>query len=588
MCHGIGSVKSLDENKIIDYNVPLRLNPIRCWNRYKDFYIAVLEAYCRDKHINPDKTFRELSEDERAAILRGSSVEKYSVRYKKLNFVSRRTTKYYGVMTEQPMLPSYSIGSSFYSDFTCGACGGRKYSSEHENYKIFGYSIGKLMTLPFSTLSLVLSKIAAQLDSSPKLVFSLKKLIDFVRSAESLQLGHLHLHRTIPSLSGGELQRLRLVQVFNSQLSDLLVILDEPLAGLSGRERKAVYDNIVKISNKHTLLIVDHSKEFAFTASRIYALGEGSGINGGNLIDVDAYWKSQKVVNDLIPPAPQSFFDICLNSRIYDFCGVDLTIALNCLNLITGASGVGKSTLLREYFPQVLNSYVYVSQKVLVGNKNSCVATLLDIYGQISQLFAKKHNKDKKLFSNLTGNDGACPMCGGAGYIEYGYDARTKVCMQCESCNGTGFNPLLKKYKLEGKSIFDVWAMTIDEGESFFRNFDAKLAEALQSAVDLLLGHLKIGQPTNTLSGGENIRAKLLKSRRSSAKIIGVDEPFKGLNRVEIFTVAKYLDYLRQKGKTVCVIDHSSDVECFFSKKIHLVNLNGRITGMNMEESIKM
>lgn len=137
------------------------------------------------------------------------------------------------------------------------------------------------------------------------------------------------------------------------------------------------------------------------------------------------------------------------------------------MNLIIGYSGVGKSTLLREYLPQYFESYLYINQKPLLGNKNSCVATVLDISNKISELYAKKHKKDKKFFSNLTGNDGMCPVCAGAGYIEYGDDYHQSMRIECRECEGTGFNKILKKYKIKGASIFDVWKMTLDEAADF-------------------------------------------------------------------------------------------------------------------------
>ena len=389
------------------------------------------------------------------------------------------------------------------------------------------------------------------------------------------------MHRAIPTLSGGELQRLRLVQVFNTQLSDLLIVLDEPLAGLSGTEKESVYCNILDLSNQHSLVIVEHSDIFVKDAKIIIALGEKSGKEGGFIIDADKYLQSQKLDSKYIVDTPKESISITLNSHIYQYSGVSISIATECLNLITGKSGVGKSTLLREYLPQFFERYVYINQKPLLGNKNSSVATVLDVFGHISDAFAKKHNKDKRFFSNLTGCEGACPVCSGAGFLEYGSE-QSKVRLVCRDCEGTGFHRNLKKYKLFNKSIFDVWDMTIDEANEYFHPFDKKIVKVLQDASSVMLGHLRIGQPTATLSGGENIRIKILKSAKSTSKVLGIDEPFKGLSNTEIYCVVQFLERLKNDNKTVIVVDHSEAAFRYFAKHIKLTNENGVLMGADI------
>lgn len=174
----------------------------------------------------------------------------------------------------------------------------------------------------------------------------------FLQRAIDFNLGYLFFNRSIPTLSGGELQRLRMVQVFNTQLTDLLIVLDEPLGGLSGKERKKIYDSIIELKEKHTLVIVDHSDIFVKSARTIVALGEKNGKNGGYLIDAQSYIKKQKAPM----PKPEHTLGtpirVVINSKIYQYNGVDIVLSEGCLNLITGASGIGKSTLFREYFPQ--------------------------------------------------------------------------------------------------------------------------------------------------------------------------------------------------------------------------------------------
>lgn len=577
-CHGLGYVNKLDYNKIIDFNVPLKNVPFRCWNRYKDFFSQMIVHFCDDNKIDSNKTFRELSENEKNLLLYGESSDKYSVRYKKTNTFSRRTSKFYGVLSGKPMLPNYGIGKLYYSEFECECCHGKKYGTQFDDYKLHGLSIGEFMTTDFTSLQRIIDKISKELFDK-KLTFTVKNIKTFVDKAIELNLGHLCFHRAIPTLSGGELQRLRMVQVFTTQLSDLIIVLDEPLAGLSEEEKKFVYNNVLLLSKKHTIVIVDHSEAFCESADNIIALGEKGGSLGGKLIDAEQFLKEQRFINEVIPALVQCQTKIKLSSSIYKYKGIEVSVADNCLNLITGKSGVGKSTLLREYLPQYYDKYLYINQKPIQGNKNSNVATVLDVSSKISCLYANTHNKDKKFFSNQTGNEGACSVCAGAGYIEYGDDFHQSIKIECRECDGTGFNKVLKKYKIKNLSIFDVWKMTLDEAAVFFKDIDESISKVCTTASEIMLGHLHVGQATITLSGGENIRIKIMKASKSNAKILGIDEPFKGLCNVEIDAVARYLNEIRKKGKTLLVVDHTTGVDKYFSRWIQLENVENELIG---------
>lgn len=577
VCHGFGTVKELDVNKLISFNTKLKDDPVRCWDRYKDFYRSIIEKFCAEVGIDPNKTFRELTEEERHTFLYGESKAKYQIIYHKVNSKSSRTTKFYGVMREKPLIVGASISDKYYSDTVCPCCRGKKYASSHDEIKVSGLSIGEYMITPFADLIKV-NKAIRKHSKSASLTFALDAIDTFLQRAIDFNLGYLFFNRSIPTLSGGELQRLRMVQVFNTQLTDLLIVLDEPLGGLSGKERKKIYDSIIELKEKHTLVIVDHSDIFVKSARTIVALGEKSGKNGGYLIDSQSYIKKQKAPM----PKPEHNLGapirVALNSKIYQYNGVDIELSEGCLNLITGASGIGKSTLIREYFPQFFESYAYVNQRPILGNKNSNVATSLDIATEIFNTFAKKFKKDKNYFSNNTGNDGCCSSCLGAGYIEYGSEKTSVLRLECADCVGTGFNKDLAKHKINGKSIFDIWKMTVDEAAEFFKGINPKITSALNDASSILLGHLLIGQPTSTLSGGENIRIKLLKLRNSRADVLGVDEPFKGLSLTEIHSVVIFLIGMINKGKTIVVIDHNEEAFPYFANHVELYNKNGLLT----------
>lgn len=573
-CLGLGYVKALDVNRIIDYDKNIEEVPIKCWTRHKDFYRAILKDFSIDNGIDYKKKFRELSLQERKIILYGQSKKKYSVRYKTTNRMAQRTTCYYGVMLNKPMILNFTPNNFFFTPIPCTDCDGKKYSKEHNDFKILDFSIGDILSMSFNELSKWLHDVQ-QCQLSTQLKFSLNQIDAFISKAIELKLGHLNLNRSIPSLSGGELQRLRLVRVFTSQLNGLLIVLDEPLAGLSKIEKEIIYNNILTLASRHTLLIVDHHSIFFERATQIISIGEKSGKQGGMIINTEQYIKTQQA--DFLLPIIESpkTIQVRVENKVYNYKGVDLCITMNSMNLITGHSGAGKTTLLREYLPQHFDKYTYINQKTLTGHNHSFVITILDIFNLTLDLFSKKFNKDKSFFSNHSGAEGVCPECEGTGRLVYGNDNFDRVIIQCKDCGGSGFRKELKKYRIQGKSICDVWTMTISEALEFYSTQSKKITSILQNAQDILLGHLQLGQLVSTLSGGENIRIKILKSLKTTTEIYGIDEPFKGLNNFEIYTISKFFLNMVRNGKTLIVVDHEEESFKYFSKHIEIINKDG-------------
>ena len=579
-CLGIGYSKVLDPNKIIDYDKTIEDVPFRCWNRSKDFYRQILICYCRENDIPTTIKFRELTQSQKNDLLNGCSDNKYTIKFKSANRFTTRTTKYFGPLNEKVMLKSFSPSSRFFSDKPCSQCNGEKFDISHRQHKVAGLSIGEVLTTPFCSLENWIDKVEKTYDCN-HFAFSLNQLKLFIKKAIELKLGYLYLNRSIPSLSGGELQRLRLTQIFTNQLTGLLIILDEPLAGLDAEEQNIVYKNIKKLSGKHTLLIVDHHDKFIKDAARIISLGPGSGKNGGNIIDTKQYLKKEKI-NIHVPNYPcLSEKHLKILSNVYSYKGIDITICDQSMNIISGPSGIGKSTVLREYLPQILDNYDYISQKPLFGNVHSTVATELEIMNKLTNLFSKTTGKSRSLFSNMPSADGACRYCKGTGLIKYGTQSGDIMTFNCNNCNGTGFDKKVSKYYYHSKSLIDILRMTVDEAFDFFFKYDESIASILENAKKLLLGHLVLGEKTSQLSGGENVRIKILKCSFSDKNVLGIDEPFKGLNNCEINTISLFLYRLSLLGKTIIVVDHEEESFQYFAKHIVLENRAGILTGKN-------
>ncbi len=577
-CLGLGYTKQLDANKIIDFNKKIIDVPIRCWNRNKDFYRQILERYCTDVGIDTSLKFKQLSDKQKQLLLSGSGSKKYTIKYKVTNHFSTRTTTYYGPLTEKPMLKNFAPSAGFFSELPCDECNGEKFEPGHKEHKICGYSIGEILLLPFDRFNSWILKVQNEYDCS-NIKFSLRQLGEFAQKASELKVGYLYMNRTIPSLSGGELQRLRLIQVFETQLNDLLIVLDEPLAGLAFDEKKIIYQNIKLLAKKHTLLIIDHHDMFINDAAQIITLGEGSGSNGGYIINTEKYLAKQQKKQVLKSKKEVDIVNVSLTGKIYGYRGINIKYGKEAMNIISGKSGIGKSTLLREYLPRFFDDYEYINQKPIDGKSHSYVVTYLGIFERISKCYANANNKDKSFFSNMSSSKGACRICGGTGEILYGSKLQSQIVLKCKDCRGTGFDKKLQAYKIKGKSIIDAWEMTIDEAVEFFEDVEKNVCETLRMAQKLLLGHLQIGEKLSSLSGGENIRIKLVSALKGKSDVYGIDEPFKGLDNCEIFAVAKSLADLCEQGKTVIVVDHEEKSFDYFDLHINLINDNGILMG---------
>ena len=577
-CYGIGFVKAIDINKIVDGRKKVKDIPFKCWYRYSDFYKKILAKYCDEEGIDQETLFSNLSKKDKEKLLYGESKNKYCIQYKHGNGKSSRTTKYYGVMLNMPMIrPEYKLPDSYYSRIICPKCSGKKYSELVEKKKLEGESIGSLLIAPFEQVQRFL-EIQLRNKNTKEYCATVELISNFVKKCLELNLGHLSFNRAIPTLSGGELQRLRLVRIFSSKLNNMLIVLDEPLAGLSAMEKKSVFNNLINLSEKHTLLVVDHSDSLIDKADNIIALGPRSGINGGQIIGAKQYLEEENKWKNTKKRVVSNFQKIEIVADIYEYNGVGIQYIEDGMNILSGKSGVGKSTVLREYLPMFFESYEYINQKYSSANQNSNVATLLGVAEPIFKVFANEFNKSTSFFSNNSSKLGACKCCTGAGSI-----VENGITLKCDKCRGTGFDISLDKYKINGKSLLDIWNFTLEDAVGYFKGIDEKLASDISVSKKLLLEHLILGQQTSTLSGGENIRTKLFRLNHSTAKVIGIDEPFRGLGKYEIAEICSYLTELTRRKKTIFVVDHETIAFDYFDSHMELKNNKGKLIGIKGE-----
>lgn len=433
-----------------------------------------------------------------------------------------------------------------------------------------------------------------------------KLLIAQLNELIRIGLGYLNLYRPIPSLSGGEYQRLKLAALLQSTMEDIVVIADEPLTGLHPMEKNQVLNQMRLLCEKgNTVIIIEHNIEAMRRADYIIDFGPFGGKRGGNILYEGSFrglLQCDKSITAQYINKIGEKFELTMmqgknrllikNANANNLKNIDVSIPLHKLVGITGVSGSGKSSLIAKTLVPLLEKcfskneenvflnelaedtcqgasldgvchitgYVYVSQFPIGRNNRSTVATYVGIMKRVQAIFAKQDQakeykyKPKDFSFNSTG---ACKCCGGTGVIQTAISEDAFMESKCLECNGTRYDEKILKIKYKGKNIAEIMEMTIAEAKEFFGS-EKKIQSILCELESLELGYLTLGQPTPTLSGGEAQRIKLSKSLLENKENILylLDEPTIGLGLYDVYNLNIILKRLIDKGNSVVVIEH--------------------------------
>lgn len=560
-CQGLGYTLQPDLISIIDYDKRICEVPFRCWQKnHSDFFRQLLIDFCYEYGIDTNKRFKELSKEQRERLLYGTGSMKQTYKYKVGGRVRTKTSCYIGpsIGLEKKNDDIFSHNREQYcSRKRCECCNGsrlRAKTAEKELNK--GFTVANLYTENFYILENDLRKLKECTDK--KLHPAIENILAFTEACKRVGLGHLSFTRSIASLSGGELQRLRIAQLLIGKMHDLLIVLDEPTASLYPAEVNNIIDIIEKMRKNNTLLVVEHNAKVIEQADHNIYLGYDGGKKGGYLISKAEYIKLQDSSIDYQFFIGSSHDTCILDSDYVDFARSELEIPHGSILALCGMSGCGKTTILREILPKFYEDYLYVSQKPLKGNSFTTVATYTKLLDEIRNYFAKALRKDKGYFSQR--GKGACDKCRGTGAVEIGSFYEEKLYDTCNKCNGTGYRQEVLSWQVDGINIYDIQQMTIDELIAFNLNISIKAKTKLQILSNLGLGYLKLSQKVKTLSGGENQRIKLFEALNDNKyTMIGLDEPAKGLGRREITRLLGLIyDQISRNKKTFIIAEHDT------------------------------
>jgi len=557
-CHALGYELQADINLIVDINKSVEDHSFKTWNAYaSNHYYPLLDLFCQDNNIKTNIPINQLSNKEQNLILYSVSDKQYNVKFKQKNSYKTKKFSYIGVIKEIETFVTSTASSnnikakSYIKQEVCSLCQGNRFSEKINKYKIDNLSIGDMYNLDLIDLHDFFTKI--KLDNKFKKI--IQNILIGIKIFNDSQLEYLNLNRSIPTLSGGELQRLRLSTILQSKISNILYILDEPSSSIYYREIDALWNQIEYLKNNgNTILLIEHNKIFIDKSDIKICLGPKAGKAGGEIVNCKSLTFNESFIRTKLKQNNKIKFN---NLSYNNINNLNVEYPSNTLIGISGPSGSGKSSFAKALHQKIDNS-LYISQKPLSSNINSIVATYIDILNQIKNEFAKKNNIPKEYIS-FSNEEGACDVCQGKGHIYISIPFGDKIKNICPQCNGDRYNGKALNYLLSNLNILEVLKLSIDELVEVDIFTSKKVKEKLKFMEQLGLGYLNLFQETFSLSGGEAQRIKLVKNLSFSKnnKTYLIDEPFCGVDTSNIIKTFELFDEIIQKGSTIFIIEHN-------------------------------
>ena len=612
-CKGLGYVNVIDRAKLVpDESKSIAKGAITAIGKATDkILFHQLRAILEDKGYSLETPFNQLSDEVVNDIFNGTT----SV--PRIKGESVTTLEYFntfeGIVKHIENMRDLDDDSKtkkwsdqFVSRTVCPECHGDRLNREALHFFVDGMNIAEVSRMDIERLHAWAASLPERLSDRDRKIAAeiIKEISVRLRFLVDVGLGYLQLSRCSATLSGGESQRIRLATQLGSELVNVLYILDEPSIGLHQSDNHRLIESLKRLRDAtNTVIVVEHDKDIMLEADYIVDIGPGAGRKGGEVVfagtpaemlkcdTVTANYLSGR--ESIATPAERREGNGKI-LRLRDCTGhnlrhVDFELPLGTLTVVAGVSGSGKSSLVNGTLQPILSKKFYgsyaeplpygaiegddaidkvvtVDQSPLGRSPRSNPATYTGVFTDIRNLFvnlpeAKIRGYRPGRFSfNVAG--GRCEACSGNGYKTIEMNFLPDVLVPCEVCHGKRYNRETLEVRFKGKSIADVLDMTINRAVEFFAGIP-HILKKLKILQDIGLGYIKLGQPSSTLSGGENQRVKLateLAKRDTGRTLYILDEPTTGLHFDDIRTLLAILNRLVDKGNTVLVIEHNLDV----------------------------
>lgn len=516
-----------------------------------------------------DKKLTDYSPEEMDLLMHSKPFKvKSKVAGKDINFtfegiIDRFTNKYIkrdlktmSERTQKSVEPYITMGP-------CSMCKGTRLNQAVLNCKINGYNIADLTALEVGELIHVLREF-----KDPVAAPMIATLVERLQHLVDIGLEYLSLSRETDTLSGGESQRVKMVKHLSSSLVDVMYIFDEPSVGLHPRDVHRLNEHLQKLRDKgNTVLVVEHDPDVIKVADYIVDVGPHAGRGGGEIVYQGSFadlLHADTLTGKYLKhstPIKENFRSSggklpIHGARVNNLQNVSVDIPTGVLTVVTGVAGSGKSSLINQVFLRHHPEAIVIDQSAVGVSIRSNPATYTGILDDVRKAFASANKVDAGLFS--FNSKGACENCQGLGVIYTDVGFLDVVKTPCEVCGGKRFKDEVLAYKLNGKSITDVLALTVQQALEFFEI--KEVSRKLQAMSDVGLDYLTLGQPLSTLSGGECQRIKLASELHKKGSIYVMDEPTTGLHMSDISHLMAIIDRLVDTGNTVVVIEHNMGV----------------------------